>query len=297
MHENMGRILPSHSRLMWACACALALASAGAQDRGAEQPDAPAMSSEAAAPSTPEPRKPDIEGAIGPTVTFRPEYQGAARAAIEAMPGVFVRWGRFTLTNASGFVTRRDDDVMRGLAADLARSERWRVNLALRLDRGRATSDSSALTGLQSVRRTVRGRLAATHAFDAGFSASVGMSSDLLGRGGGTLLDLGASKSFALAPGANWTIGIVITAADRRYMDSYFGVTPQQAATTGYAAYAPGAGWRDVSVGVGTRREFGRRWIGYVGLSRSVLLGPARASPLTAQDASWAVNGGLAWRF
>jgi MipA family protein len=305
MHEDMRRILPSRLTLLWAATGLLAALGAAAQAPAEQprepprnqQPEQPPMAPESPTPPAPQPSKPDIEGAIGPMFTFRPEFQGAARSAIETTPGIFLRWGRFTLTNASGFVTRRDDDVMRGLAADLVRSERWRVNLSLRLDRGRSNSDSAALTGLQSVQRTVRGRLLVSRALDDGWTVSLGTSTDLLGRGGGTLLDLGLGKAFPLAPKATWSIGIALTAADRRYMDAYFGVTPQQAATTAYAAYSPGAGWRDASVGIGARSEFGRRWIGYVGLSRSELLGPARASPLSAQDSSWAINGGIAWRF
>ena len=298
MHENMRRILPSPLRLLWACGCLLAGAGALAQQEE-PQPSAPPSAPEAP-PAEPR-QRPDIEGAIGPVFTFRPEYQGAARSAIRATPGFFVRWGRFSFsTGGSGFVTRRDDDVMRGLAAQLVRSERWRVNLSLRPDHGRSTSDSAALSGLESVRRTVRGRLVASHSLDDGVSVSLGASADLLGHGGGVLADLGVGKSWPLTwfgPHATWSVGLALSAADRRYMRSYFGVTPQQAAVTAYAAYEPNAGWRDVSLGIGARSEFGRRWIGYVGLSRSELLGPARASPLTTQAASWAINGGLAWRF
>lgn len=297
MQQDRRRTPPSSSRGLWACVGLVAMASAGAQQEGAQQPDTPPMAPEADSTPPAEPSKLDIEGALGPIFSFRPEYQGGARSTFGVRPGFFVRWGRFTFTNAGGFVTRRDDDVARGLAADLVRGERWRMNLSLRTDRGRATSDSAALTGLESVRRTVRGRLAVTRALDDGWGVSVGASTDLLGRGGGTLVDLGVGKSFPLGARASWSFGIALTAADRRYMDSYFGVTPQQAAVTGYAAYAPGAGLRDVGVGVSARRLFGTRWVGYVGVSRSQLLGPARASPLTAQDSSWAINGGLAWRF
>ena len=176
-------------------------------------------------------------------------------------------------------------------------SERWRANLALRLDRGRATKDSSALSGLEDVRRTVRGRLQLSHTLDDGWSASAAASVDLLGRGGGTVFDLGAGRSFPLAPRASWNVGFNASAADRRYMQSYFGVSAAQAVDTGYAPYAPSSGWRDLSVSLGARSEFGERWIGYVGVSQAWLLGPARSSPLSQQPSSWAVSGGLAWRF
>lgn len=294
MHENMRRILPRPLQAVYAGAWLFCSHGVWAQEnepvRGSDVPRV-----EVSVPS--EASKPDIEGAIGPTLIYRPEYQGGASSEIVAGAGLFLRWGRFTITNASGFVTRRDGDVMRGLAADLVRNERWRANLALRLDHGRATKDSSALSGLEDVRSTVRGRLQLSHALDDGWGASAGASVDLLGRGGGTVFDLGLGRSFPLAPRASWNVGLAASAADKRYMRSYFGVSSLQSANTGYAPYAPGSGWRDVSVSLGARSEFGERWIGYVGASQAWLIGPARSSPLSQQPSSWALSGGLAWRF
>ncbi|MCW5658541.1 MAG: MipA/OmpV family protein [Burkholderiaceae bacterium] len=294
MHENIWRILPRPLQAVCACAGVLYGHAAWAQEqepvRGGDVPRV-----EVSVPT--EEGKRDFEGAIGPMLIYRPEYQGGAQSTLAATPGVFLRWGRFTITNASGFVTRRDGDVMRGLAADLVHSERWRANLALRLDHGRATKDSSALSGLDDVRRTVRGRLQLSHTLDDGWSASAAASVDLLGRGGGTVVDLGVGRSFPLAPRASWNLGLNASAADRRYTQSYFGVSAAQAADTGYAPYAPGSGWRDLSVSLGARSEFGERWIGYVGVSQAWLMGPARRSPLSQQPSSWAVTGGLAWRF
>jgi outer membrane scaffolding protein for murein synthesis (MipA/OmpV family) len=294
MHENMWRILPRPLQAVFACTGLLCGHAAWAQEhepvRGGDVPRV-----EVSVP--PEETTRDFEGAIGPMLIYRPEYQGGAQSTLKVSPGFFLRWGRFTFTNASGFVTRRDGDVMRGLAADLVRSENWRANLALRFDHGRATKDSSALDGLHDVRRTVRGRLQVSHALGGGWGASAAASMDLLGRGGGTVFDLGIGRSFPLAPRATWNLGFNASAADRRYMQSYFGVSAQQAVDTGYAPYTAKAGWRDVSMALGARSEFGERWIGYVGVSQAWLVGPARRSPLSQQPSSWAVSGGLAWRF
>jgi outer membrane scaffolding protein for murein synthesis (MipA/OmpV family) len=268
------------------------------QDASGEKPqDAHAEPVASPRPPSPSPHIP-FEGAIGPVVSINPEYQGGVRLSTKVTPGIFIRWGRFTLTNASGFVTRREeDDVFRGLAADFVRSKQWRVNLALRIDRGRDAGDSAALSGLQNVRSTLRGRLIVTHWFDEGAAATLGTSVDLLGHGGGTLVDMGLNQAFPIAPKGSWNIGLTVTAADQRYMQSYFGVMAQQAASSGYAVYTPGSGWRDVAAGIGLRGELGNRWIGFANFSRSRLLGPASASPLSQQRWSWGINGGLGWRF
>lgn len=191
---------------------------------------------------------------------------------------------------------------MRGVAADFVRSDLWRVNLALRIDRGRKSGVSAALTGLPDIRSTVRGRLIVTRALGEGWSTTAGLSADILGRGGGTLMDFGIGKGFVLPWTAPWrkptlTLGATVTAADRRYMQSYFGITEQQSLVTGYPVYSPTAGARDAALGFNVRSEFGNRWIGYLGMGWSRLIGPAAASPLSQQPTSWAVNGGVAWQF
>ena len=260
---------------------------------------------EAESPATPPPpgppspttgkpsSRPTLEGAIGPVWAVGPGEK--ARFSNDFGVGIFIRWDRWTLTNASGFVTRRDEVETRpGLTAELVRHEHWRANTGLRIDRGREVSGTEALDGLQDVPATVRGRLSVTYDFGHGVSAGMNTNVDLLGRGGGVLVDFSLNRTFPIGPRAWWGIGAAITAADQRYMQSYFGTSQQP--PSGAAPYRPGAGLRDTSVGISLRGEIGERWIGFAGAGYSVLLGPARDSP-GARATGWGVNGGLAWKF
>ena len=80
-------------------------------------------------------------------------------------------------------------------------------------------------------------------------------------------------------------------------MQAYYGITPAQAASSGYAPYDAGAGWRDASAAVKLRRDIDDNWIvlGSFGLSR--LLGAAAGSPLTHSRFGWTLNAGAARRF
>ncbi|MFY9514115.1 MAG: MipA/OmpV family protein, partial [Rubrivivax sp.] len=101
-----------------------------------------------------------LEGAIGPIVSYAPAYQGSDSSRVKLLPGLFLRYGRLTVTNASGFVTRRSDAVVRGLGLDLSRSDSAvRFGLQLRFDRGRQEDTAEALKGLGDVKATVRLRL------------------------------------------------------------------------------------------------------------------------------------------
>ena len=99
--------------------------------------------------STAQPSDDKWEGTIGPIFTSSPEYQGAAHHKLSVTPGFYLRRGRWSISNQGAFVTRRADDVFRGLALDALRSDRVRVNVALRLDNGRRSSDSQSLAGIE----------------------------------------------------------------------------------------------------------------------------------------------------
>jgi hypothetical protein len=81
-------------------------------------------------------------------------YPGAADFTTKFNPAGFLRWGRFTITGAGGFTTRRQDDVERGLEAEVVRRPDLRVGLALRFDNGRSEGDSPRLAGSCVQRRT-----------------------------------------------------------------------------------------------------------------------------------------------
>ncbi len=241
---------------------------------------------------------PQWEGAIGPVLRYAPAYPGAATSHTGMTPGFFVRYGRWTVTNAGGFVTRRNDEVVRGLATDLIQAEGLRVNFALRGDSGRDAGDDPGLRGLDDVRPTVRGRLSATRKlYDSGWQLTLGLSADLFNRGGGAVADASIGREYRLSPRlvASWGFGL--TLADRRNLRSYYGVDAAASVRSGYPEYHPGAGLRDISLGLGLRADISQRWVGFASLGASQLQGPARRSPLTHRAANWGLNGGLAWRF
>ena len=243
------------------------------------------------------PAAPVFEGAVGLLLSASPEYSGAKARKLRTLPGFYLRYGRYSVSNAGGFVTRRKDDVVRGLGIDLSGGTPIRTTLALRIDNGRRSSSSGALSGIDDVRRTLRLRAVATLPLGEGWKLGAGLGSDLLGRGGGQTADLGLSHERTLGPGLTWSAGGGLVWASSRYMQSWYGVTPEAAQRSGYAAYAPGSGLREVSIGTGLRHEFSRDWIGFADLSASRLLGPARRSPLTTSPSQWQAGGGLAWRF
>ncbi len=252
-------------------------------------------------PAPPEPAPSAVrtawEGAIGFTTSYRPEYSGSAKAITKITPALFLRYGRFTITNASGFVTRHEDDVVRGLGADIVNSERVRVNLALRFDAGRSETTSTALAGLGNITPTVRARLNMGWRVEGPWRLGASWSADALGKGGGNFGDVSAGWEQRVSAGTVLNAGVSLALASDRYMQTYFGINEAQAARTSYALYTPKAGLRDISSSVGMRMDLGPDWILLAGAGASRLLGPAADSPLSTRRTGWGINAGLAWRF
>jgi outer membrane scaffolding protein for murein synthesis (MipA/OmpV family) len=303
--------------------CAFAAPLAGAEV-AASPPDAAASAPEAAA-SAPEPAAsspeaaasapgaaasaPDtaasapaarwrFEGALGPVVNLSPDYSGANTRKTSVTLGYYLRYGRLSISNTGGFVTRREkDDIFRGLGLDLKQDERLRLNVALRIDNGRKSNDVRGLEGLDDVKRTIRARFSATRFLDEGWKIIGGLSSDILGKGGGNILDIGATHDHRWTPSTTWSVNATLTAGDQRYMRSWYGISEAASERTGRPVYAPGAGLRDASLSAGFRTEIEDKWIVLGGASVGRLLGPAAASPLTLSKTQWGVSLGVARRF
>ncbi len=241
---------------------------------------------------------PRLEGALGLIAGWGPAFGGSSDFRLKAELAGFIRYGRFTLTGAGGFTTRRHDEVQRGLTADLVRHKDWRVNLSGRFDRGRRDAVSGQLAGMGNIDPTLRARLGARWSPDPAWAVSAGTNVDVLGRVGGAVMDLGASRTWVISPDSRLAAGAFITGGSQRYMQAWHGVTRDQSAATGYPTYHAKAGLRDVGVNVTWRHEFRDAALAmFVGAGATQLLGSAAASPLATQRLGWGISGGLVRRF
>lgn len=240
-----------------------------------------------------------VEGAIGLILGHHAAYPGSSTMETRLTPAGFLRWGRLSVTGAGGFTTRRRDDVERGLGAELVRRERVRLSLNLRYDNGRSESDSPELAGLGDVKRTLRARLALRWDVDEDWRVGLAASVDALNRVGGYVLDLNLSRQWPLPHDSVAQLGVGISAAGDRFLQAWFGVTPEQSARSGYPVYRvpEGLSLRDASVSGTLRTDFGPRWSGFASLGLSRVLGAAADGPLTHRRSNANLATGLVWRF
>lgn len=239
----------------------------------------------------------DPEGAVTLIVQRGPDYLGARDDGQSLRPGFFVRWGRVSLSSGGSWAALRQDDDVRGLGLDLTRSDTLRISLGLRVDSGRNESASPALAGMGDVKRTIRARIGGTWKFKPGWRFGAGWTIDAFGRGGGNILETKLEHDWRISPRLELTTGTALSVAGPRYMQTYFGVTAEQAARTGYPVYEPGSSVRDVQVYTTLRVEIAQDWVGLVGVGYNRVLGQAADSPLTQRAGAITLTGGLGWRF
>lgn len=280
MQAAMRRILPSCFALA-ALSLALGLQ---AQEANPAPPAAPASA-------------PAWEGAVGLQLDNQPEYPGSHLRKTSLVPGLYLRWGRISVSTAGNFVTRHNDAVARGIGADLVQRKHLRLQLGLRYDKGRKLDANATVAQLDEVRATVRARLGMVWRPVPDWQLGASWNSDILGRQGGGLVEFGAAREWRLSQRTHWSLGGALVWADQRYMRARFGVSPAASLRSGLAAYQPGGGWRDTTLNSQWRIDLDRHWSLWVLGSAGRLLGPARDSPLSAKTSQVAAGAGFAWRF
>jgi MipA family protein len=214
--------------------------------------------------------RPDDGGTVGAAVIAGRKYQGSSERRTLVVPLLDYQWknGWFAgTTNGLGYNFSRRPDMDYGvrLTADLGRKE----------------SRSSALRGLGDV--DVRPEIGIFYNYS--LSPSLALTSSLRYGSGkdhnGLVVDVGAAYSMVLAPQWRLGLGVSATVVNAKYMQSYFGVTPAQSATSGYAPYTADAGVRDVRASAALTYSVTPRVAITTALSVSSLQGDAKDSPVT----------------
>jgi outer membrane scaffolding protein for murein synthesis (MipA/OmpV family) len=284
-------------RAVLAASGALALCAAQAQPSTPAEGIQSALPTEVPTPAPSPPPRSAWEGALGLLLEYKPAFSGSSEMKLKPNLAGFVRWDRITITGAGGFTTRVQDDVERGIDAEIVRRGKLKMNLSLRFDGGRDESNSGQLAGVGDVKPTVRARLGARWDFAPQWQLSVAASGDILGKNGGMTTSAGLSHTVPIDARQRVIFGAGITAGNSRYMQTWYGITPEQSVASGYPVYQPGTGLRDIGVTATWRIDYDHDWSGFGGVALGYLLGPAADSPLAFRRSGKIFSAGLVRRF
>ncbi|WP_075795272.1 MipA/OmpV family protein [Massilia putida] len=114
----------------------------------------------------------------------------------------------------------------------------------------------------------------------------------------GARLDLGVQR-LAVELGGNHHVSLSagVTAVNRHYNQTYFGVTLEEASLSRFSYYEAGGGLQDAHVGVRWNWAWSPSWMLTSNLQAKRLLGSAANSPLVERSTNLTVSTAIAYRF
>ena len=148
------------------------------------------------------------------------------------------------------------------------------------------STGSKYLRGMGDVKGSATANLALSYAVMERLQLQVSTEQAISNRDNGSLYSVGAAATL-LADGKNTVVlSASANAADKKYMQTYHGVTAAQSARSGYAVYTPKGGMHLAEAGVSWQYKLSTDWsvTGMVGAQ--TLLGDAKKSPLTRRTTS-----------
>jgi outer membrane scaffolding protein for murein synthesis (MipA/OmpV family) len=215
----------------------------------------------------------DGQGLVGAAVIAGHEYLGSDERKTMVWPSFSYQWknGWFVGTgNGVGYKFPSPDDMQYGL----------RVTV----DLGRNADAAAALTGMGDI--DMRPEFGGFFNYfitpewflTTSFRYGAGNDRD------GAQTDIGLGWSSQLAPQWRLGLGVAATYVNGKYMQAFYGVTPEQSASSGYAVYTPGAGWRDVRGSASLTYALNPEWSFTAAVTVRALQGDVKASPIVTQD-------------
>lgn len=226
-----------------------------------------------------------------------PEYEGSRHTRVQPVLGGEVYWR----PGVGASVAMGS----RGLVWTPWQTTAGTASLGLSVDPGRVDDDERKLTpaGLRPGSADLRGmgEVKMTALVSASGSVALGPVSltgalrQAVSSHRGTLVEIGLALPWQLHRHAKLTVTPGVTWADRRHMQAYFGVTPQQSAASGYAPFDAGAGVKSQQLVLDFDMAFSRHWHANALLRVQRLAGDAADSPLTQRTRQ--ASGMLALRY
>lgn len=225
-----------------------------------------------------QPNKGAWEVTLGAGVANRPVYPGSDENETRGLPLVSVRYNRFFLGGAPG------SGSPGGLGAYLydGKSIRFGAIVSPETSEPREESDDVRLRGMGDIDPAVRAGLFSSYRV-GWLTLSASAMTDVSNKQQGTIANFDAEFSYRPTAKLILSGGPGITWSDEKYMQTFFGVTAEQAARSALALYTPEAGVSVVRVSFGAQYLFTRHWFLGARITAAELQGDAAESPVVVE--------------
>jgi outer membrane protein len=209
------------------------------------------------------------ESVLGLGVAYVPDYEGSQD--YEAAP---LLQARFNWSNGMYFSLLGNTAKF-----NLIPSKGWQFGPLVRYRAERSDVDNARVDAMEDIDAAVEAGAFITYNPD-NFILSLSAAQDLADAHDGYVIDLGAGYRFKMQQRSSLTLFAKTTYASEDYMDTYFGVSPADAARSGLSPYVADAEFKDAAVGLLMQHNFAGNW-GVLGVIRyTKLLGDASDSPI-----------------
>ena len=237
-------------------------------------------------PTGPQKNTPGLHGTIGLGGLMAPDYEGSDDYELGALPEVNIHYGDHV------FLTMRD-----GLGVNPLVGENYRLGVAVGYRLGRDEDDSDHLDGMGDVDGGATAALLG--GYDVGpLKLSAKLSHQFTGEDdAGVRADFRVAAPMRAAENLTLIPSISTSYLNDDYAQTYFGVTASQSASSGYGAYDPEGGFKDVTLAMNIRYDLNQEWAltGIAGYSR--LVGDVADSPLVQDENQFFTGIGASYKF
>jgi outer membrane scaffolding protein for murein synthesis (MipA/OmpV family) len=220
-----------------------------------------------------QPDLPDWRRVLGVAAETQPVYSGAAAYRLQAGPVINIQYSDIA------FLSTGD-----GLGINFLRGDHYRIGAAIAYDRGRLERDDyNNLRGMGDINAAPVAKVFASYVLSKKFPLILRVDArQIIGGANGTVGDVGvymplpgSSKKFVMFAGPS------ITLATHRYLQSEYGVTPEQSLASGHPVFDPHAGMVSVGVGFSATRFITDHWLLNIDAALTKLKGSPDISPVT----------------
>lgn len=220
---------------------------------------------------------------LGAGAIYAPEYEGSEDYKVRALPVINYRNGRFFAGSLGG------------VGYDLSNNEDLSFGPLLSYQFGRDEDDNERLEGLGDIDGGADiGAFARWNLQPFSVNTTVKYG---LGDVDGVQLKLGVGYALPLGPKDNLSFDASIDWADETVMSTFFGVTPEQSARSGLAAYDADSGIRRYGVGASWTHAYTPQIFSTLNAGIYQLGGEAADSPITTEKTGGIVGASVGYNF
>jgi outer membrane scaffolding protein for murein synthesis (MipA/OmpV family) len=224
----------------------------------------------------------DWKVTIGAGAIYMPEYEGSDKFDVNPFPIFSAEFGE-----------RVSVDIT-GVTVDLYEANGFRIGVKGGYEMGRKEDDSDYLRGLGDI--DAGGVIGGIVSYEVGPFQAYAKLDKTIGGSDGLTGTVGAKASYKYERFI-FSADVSGTWADDKHMESYFGITSAQSASSGLAQYDAGAGVKRVDVKASITYMMTENWLVSGAAGAGFLMGDAKDSPIVKDDVQPFAMLGVAYRF